>query len=41
MMMEQRRLRMAALFLIVALIASAPPARRASGLDPTIALRQE
>jgi putative ABC transport system permease protein len=32
---------MAALFLSVAVIASALPARRASGLDPTIALRQD
>jgi putative ABC transport system permease protein len=32
---------MAALFLIVAAIASGLPARRASGLDPTIALREE
>jgi len=32
---------MAALFLIVAVIASGLPARRASGLDPTIALREE
>jgi len=32
---------MAALFLVVAVIASGLPARRASGLDPTIALREE
>jgi putative ABC transport system permease protein len=32
---------MAALFLIIAIIASGLPARRASGLDPTIALREE
>jgi putative ABC transport system permease protein len=32
---------MAALFLIIAAIASGLPARRASGLDPTIALREE
>jgi putative ABC transport system permease protein len=32
---------MAAFFLIVAVIASGLPARRASGLDPTIALREE
>jgi putative ABC transport system permease protein len=32
---------MAALFLIIAAIASWLPARRASGLDPTIALREE
>jgi putative ABC transport system permease protein len=31
---------MAALFLIIAAVASALPARRASGLDPTIALRE-
>jgi predicted permease len=32
---------MAALFLIIAAVASGLPARRASGLDPTIALREE
>jgi ABC-type antimicrobial peptide transport system permease subunit len=32
---------MAALFLIIAAVASWLPARRASGLDPTIALREE
>jgi predicted permease len=32
---------MAALFLIIAVIASGLPARRASGLDPTISLRDE
>jgi putative ABC transport system permease protein len=32
---------MAALFLIIAAIASGLPARRAAGLDPTIALREE
>jgi putative ABC transport system permease protein len=32
---------MAALFLIIAIIASGLPARRASGLDPPIALREE
>jgi putative ABC transport system permease protein len=32
---------MAALFLIIASVASWLPARRASGLDPTIALREE
>jgi putative ABC transport system permease protein len=32
---------MGALFLIIAIIASGLPARRASGLDPTIALREE
>jgi ABC-type antimicrobial peptide transport system permease subunit len=32
---------MAALFLIIAIIASGLPARRASGLDPTIALRED
>jgi predicted permease len=32
---------MAALFLIIAALASGLPARRASGLDPTIALREE
>jgi putative ABC transport system permease protein len=32
---------MAALFLIIAVIASGLPARRASRLDPTIALREE
>src|SRR5499426_1327732 len=32
---------MAALFLIIAVISSGLPARRASGLDPTIALREE
>ncbi|HEU0186041.1 MAG TPA: ABC transporter permease [Blastocatellia bacterium] len=34
-------LTMAALFLIIAAVASWAPARRASGLDPTIALREE
>jgi ABC-type antimicrobial peptide transport system permease subunit len=32
---------MAVLFLIIAAIASGLPARRAAGLDPTIALREE
>ncbi len=32
---------MAALFLLIAAIASGAPARRAAGLDPTIALREE
>jgi len=32
---------MAALFLIIAAIASGLPARRAARLDPTIALREE
>jgi predicted permease len=32
---------MAALFMIIAAVASGLPARRASGLDPTIALREE
>jgi ABC-type antimicrobial peptide transport system permease subunit len=32
---------MSALFLIIAAVASGLPARRASGLDPTIALREE
>src|SRR5262245_28799267 len=32
---------MAALFLIIAAVASGLPARRAAGLDPTIALREE
>jgi ABC-type antimicrobial peptide transport system permease subunit len=32
---------MAALFLVIAAIASGLPARRAAGLDPTIALRED